>query len=84
RRDPTLGPEALPDALSSRADLRASRGDCAGAAADLREALSTAPLDWPRRAESERLLRSCGTSDRKAVAPSREREGEKSVLKRGG
>jgi len=56
RSDDSLGPTALPDALSSRADLRALRGDAAGAAADLEEALETAALDWPRRAETERAL----------------------------
>jgi len=47
----------LSDALSSRADLRAAQNDAAGAAADIVEALAAAPLDWPRRAESEKRLR---------------------------
>ncbi|MDE2489411.1 MAG: DUF4932 domain-containing protein [Elusimicrobia bacterium] len=57
RSDPSLDPYTLADALSSRADIKAASGDWAGAAADLREALSAAPLDWARRAETERLLR---------------------------
>lgn len=56
REDATTAPELLPDALSSRADLRASAGDQSGAASDLREALAAAPEDWPRRAETSRRL----------------------------
>lgn len=56
RRGEDPSPQILSDALSARAELRASTGDRAGAAADLSEALEAAPLDWERRAECEARL----------------------------
>lgn len=57
RADAAAPAELLADALSSRASLR-ERADKAGAREDLEEALVTAPLDWPRRAEAKRRLAS--------------------------
>lgn len=47
-----------PDALSTRASWKAEDGDQAGARKDLEEALASAPLDWPRRAETQAALKS--------------------------
>lgn len=47
-----------PDALSTRASWKAEDGDKDGARKDLEEALSSAPLDWPRRAETQAALKS--------------------------
>jgi hypothetical protein len=56
RSDPKLAPDVLSDALSSRASLRAEKGDAAGARKDLEEALAFAPENWPRRADAGRRL----------------------------
>ncbi len=55
------GPWLLPDALSTRAGWRREDGDHIGARLDLEEARAAAPLDWPRRAETEAAL---GPADR--------------------
>lgn len=46
-----------PDALSTRASWKREDGDADGARKDLEEALSCAPLDWPRRAETQSALK---------------------------
>lgn len=46
-----------PDALSTRASWKAEDGDKDGARKDLEEALSCAPLDWPRREQTRAALK---------------------------
>lgn len=50
RTDGLLSPEFLSDALSTQAELRLAAGDVEGARQDWREALDSAPSDWPRAA----------------------------------
>jgi tetratricopeptide (TPR) repeat protein len=56
RADAQASPDVLADALSSRASVRAQRGDAAGAKKDLNEALAAAPEDWPRRDDARARL----------------------------